>query len=284
MPKLITPMRLFFATGLFILSITLSAQAQYYYKDILSNRQLMEDMSLYKKRNIHKITVNSFEDDGTPSRGFFCKKTLSRDFRKVEIGTRTADSKPSLFTSLFNEDGTLSSTYDSSETNVKSIKYTYDGNSRISSIRSVLTSKDDDFITQLMEEHVYSYNAQGHPEKMLLIRNQKDSTLILFTSDDKNPVTLEKNSRTGRKYYYYYDSLNRITDIVKESEINGKLLPDYILAYDDNNQLAKMMSTEDGSTNYYIWAYEYDTNGLRKEERIYSKEKRLLGSLKYSYQ
>ena len=48
--------------------------AQYYYKDIISNKQLMADMAIYKEHKIKTITVNSFEADEQPSKGFFCEK------------------------------------------------------------------------------------------------------------------------------------------------------------------------------------------------------------------
>ena len=56
--------------------LALAASAQFYYKDILSNKQLLADMASYKQNKIKTINIKSFEDDGSPSDGFFCQKKL----------------------------------------------------------------------------------------------------------------------------------------------------------------------------------------------------------------
>jgi len=274
---------LLFPAILMIMGISI-VQGQFYYKDIVSNKQVLDDIAYYKKQGIHKITIKSFEDDGAPSKGFFCKKSISKDYRKIELGSRSSLSSPSIFTSFFNENGSINRTYDSSDISATSIHYTYDSNNKILSIFSTITSRDDDFITEVKEEHIYSYNKMGLPENMLRIKNLTDTSVISFVIDEKNNISMEKDSHTGSKYYYYYDDKNRITDIVKENEFQGRMIPDYLFEYNEAGSIAKMMSTEEGNTNYYIWSYEYNSNGLRSKEKIYSKEKRLLGTLEYIYQ
>ena len=39
---------------------------------------------------------------------------------------------------------------------------------------------------------------------------------------------------------------------------------------------------EEGSNNYYVWKYSY-SNGLRSKERIFTKERRLMGTIEYEY-
>jgi len=274
---------LLFPAILMIMGIS-SVQGQFYYKDIVSNKQVLNEITSYKKQGIHKITIKSFEDDGTPSKGFYCKKSISKDYRKIELGSRSSLSSPSIFTSFFNENGSINRTYDSSDISATSIHYTYDANNKILSIFTTITSRDDDFITEVKEEHIYSYNKMGLPENMLRIKNLTDTSVISFAIDEKNDISMEKDSHTGSKYYYYYDDKNRITDIVKENEFKGRMIPDYLFEYNEAGSIAKMMSTEEGNTNYYIWSYEYNSNGLRSKENIYSKEKRLLGTLEYIYQ
>jgi hypothetical protein len=64
--------KFFCATGLIVL--TTSATAQYFYKDVVSNKQLMAEMAVLKEQNIRTISLSSFEDDGKPSEGFFGEK------------------------------------------------------------------------------------------------------------------------------------------------------------------------------------------------------------------
>ena len=268
----------------FLFMICLSTKAQYYYKDLLSHAQLVSDMAGYRENKIHKIKISSFDADGSPSKGFFCKRSFSKDYRKAETGTRTLGSAPSLTINLFNENGSPATSYDSSEISATFIEYSYDASARIRSILSTIRSSDDDFLTAIREEHIYSYNTAGKPEKMYRIVNNKDTSVLLFSIDEKNNVTVEKNTATGTVYYYYYDENNRLTDIVRESPIHGRLMPDYIFAYDEQGRLDKMMSTEEGNANYTIWKYSYNDRNLRSKEEIYSKEKALLGRLEYEYQ
>jgi hypothetical protein len=264
--------------------ICLTAEAQHFYKDLVSHEQLIKDMTSYRQNKIRKIQMRSFESDGSPSKGFFCKRSFSRDYRKAETGTRTSGSAPSLTVTLFNENGSPASGYDSSEISATFIEYSYDASGRIHSILSTIRSSDDDFMTAIREEHIYFYNVAGQPEKMWRIVNNHDTSIILFGMDEKNNVNLEKNTATGSVYYYYYDENNHLTDIVRESPIHGRLMPDYIFAYDDQGRLEKMMSTEEGNANYNIWKYSYNDRDLRSKEEIYSKEKILLGKIEYEYQ
>jgi hypothetical protein len=267
-----------------ILLIQAGAFGQYYYKDLISHGQMARDVAELKQQKVRKVNIRSFEADGSVSEGFFCKRNISRDYTRIETGTRTSGTAPSLAVSIFSADGTPLSNYDSSEFSVTSISYAYDGKNQLSAIRSEISSRDDDYVTVLREDHLYQYSSAGRPEKMLRILNNNDTSLILFGTDEKNNVNLEKNTKTGSVYYYYYDENNRLTDIVRESPIHGRMMPDYLFAYDDQGRLGKMMSTEEGSSQYLIWLYKYNAQGMRIKEEAYSKEKELLGTLEYSYQ
>jgi len=262
--------------------ISFAANAQYYYKDILSNQQLLKTMAKYRENKVRTIQIKSFEDNGEPSEGFFCQKKISRDYRQVELFTRTEMAGASMFTSYFDKDGKLLSTNDSSDLSVSNIRYEYDAKNRISRIISVIRSHDDDFKTELLEEHVYTYNEQDQPVQMLRIKNRYDSTVFLFANDERNNVAIEKDTKTGNKYYYYYDAKNRLTDVVLSNELKPRLLPDYVFEYNSANDITQMTSTEEGGNNYFIWKYQYD-NGLPSRERCYSKERKLLGSIEYEY-
>lgn len=175
MKKILLASLLFYSSGLY---------AQYYYKDIISNKQLLAEMATYRENKIRNVSIKSFEEDGHSSDGFFCQKKISKDYKKVELYTKSNVSGRSLFTSHFN-DGLLLRTHDSSEISVTSNIYSYDDKQRISSILSVVRSQDDDFVNEILEEHIYYYDKDGHPEKMIRVKNRTDSTIIMFAKDEK---------------------------------------------------------------------------------------------------
>ena len=88
MPYKITLMIKWTLVAAFIFIITASANAQYFYKDIVSNNQLVADMKSYKENKVKKIILKSFEDNGAESEGFFCEKKLNKDYTKTELYTR----------------------------------------------------------------------------------------------------------------------------------------------------------------------------------------------------
>jgi hypothetical protein len=269
-------------TAVFILLVFISkiTNAQYYYKDIVSSNQAVADMKAYKEKKIRKITLKSFEDNGVESEGFFCEKKINRNYKKSELFTRADIAPASLFTSIFDADGKLLSTNDSSAFSVTEIKYTYDDKNRIYSILSTVRSIEE-YENSITEEHIYSYE-NNVPTKMLKVKNGTDSTTILFSIDEKENISLEKDTKNGTKFYYYYDSQNRLTDIVQANEFTKNLKPDYIFEYNKEGQITQMTAVEEGSRNYFIWKYNYE-NGLRVRDRCFTNEKRLMGRIEYEY-
>ncbi len=272
--------RLFF-TALLIVTTVFTATAQYYYKDIVSNKQLIADMAILKEQKKKQVTVKSFEDDGTSSEGFFCEKKINKNYTEVETFNRSNVSGASLLTSIFDKNGLLVQTIDSSNIAISTSTYTY-GNNNIISIASGVRSSDDDFKNEIKELHLYQYNEKGVAIKMTQIKNNTDSTVYLFSADEKNNITIEKNTKTGVTYYYYYDAKNRLTDVVRLNQFNKKMLPDYMFEYNNEGLITQMTTTEEGGSYYFIWKYTYD-NGLRIKEKCFSKEKRLMGSIEYEY-
>ncbi len=270
-----------FITSAF-LAVVVMTNAQYYYKDILSNKQLVAEMVQLKEQKIRAVSLKSFEDDGSPSEGFFCEKKLNKSYSTVETMSRSNITGTSSFISSFNEKGQLLKTIDSSEISSTTSTYSYTGAGQISSILSSVRSSDDDFKNEILEEHIYEYNETGMPVKMTRVKNLSDSTVIVFSNDENNNVAIEKNTKTGDTYYYYYDGKKRITDVVRLNQFSQKMLPDYIFEYNYAGLISQMTTTEEGSSYYYIWKYTYE-NGLRVKEKCFSKERKLLGSIEYEY-
>ena len=262
--------------------IASAARAQYYYKDIISNNQLLADMNAYKENKVKTVTLKSFEDNGAESEGFFFQRKISKDYRRSELFTRADIAPASLFVSVFDTDGKLLSTNDSSTISVTDIRYSYDDKRRIRSILSRVHSNDDDFVTVISEEHIYSYDENDRPAQMIRIKNKKDTTVILFATDEKGNIAIEKDTKNGTKFFYYYDAKNRLTDIVQANEFSKRLKPDYIFEYNPAGLITQMTAVEEGSNNYFVWKYNYD-NGLRIRERCFTNERRLMGTIEYEY-
>ena len=145
--------------SLFVVSImaAAAADAQYYYKDILSNKQVLAERMVLKEQKIRNILVHSFEGNKDPSPGFFCEKKISKDYRKVETYTKSNLTGKSLLTTQYNDQDQLIQSTDSSELSVTTSVYQYDAKGNVSSITSYSHSNDDDFSTRLVEEHLYIY-------------------------------------------------------------------------------------------------------------------------------
>lgn len=259
-----------------------SGFAQYYYKDIVSNRQARTDMLKYRDKKVKSFKINSLEADGTPSKGFFAERKFARNYLSSDLFTRSEMAPPTLNKTVFDENGRLLSNSDSSELSTSHIRYRYDEDGRVVSIYSVIRSLDDDFLTEMKEEHLYVYEDDFYPDRMLRIMNGKDTTVILFSKDEAGNITIEKDTRSGHKYYYYYDSKSRLTDIVHRSEYKDQMVPDYMFEYNQDGELTQMVSTEEGGSYYFIWKYGYK-DGLRVSEECYSKERQLMGTIRYDY-
>ncbi len=258
-----------------------SANAQYYYNDIVLNKQLVSEMAVLKGQKIREMKVTSLEKDGTESEGFVCHKKFNRDYTKVELYTETKDSYASLFTSYFDKNGLLDRTIDSSEATSTNSQYSYDDKGRLYRIYSA-TNFSDDEAHDVSEDHIYQYNEAGIPVKMLLIKNKVDTMTILFMADESGNVGIEKNARTAEDYYYYYDSKKRVTEIAHSYNARNKVNTDFVFEYNYDGQVTRMEAAEKEGAYYFTWRYTYE-NGLRTAERCYSKEGSIQGSVEYEY-
>lgn len=269
--------------SILMLSIFCDSYSQFYYKDIVSTIQAKKEMDSYKSAGIHHVKINSIESNGENSPGFYCEKKISKDYKKTTLYTKSIGTSKSVLISYFNDNNQLIKTYDSSDIVVTTNEYLYDNNKRLIKITTTSQSNDDDFVNKLNEEHLYLYPDNSVlPERMYRIKNLKDSSTVIFSSDENNQIAIEKDTRDASKYYYYYTSSNQISDIVHTNEYKQKLIADYIFEYNSLGKISQMTTTEDSNDNFLIWKYSYD-NDLKTMERIYSKEGKLIGKLEYQY-
>ena len=269
-----------------ILLLTLTAStnlcAQYYYNDIINNKLVLAELATLKEKKIKGIKVTSLEDTGEETEGFTCQKKINRDFTEVEIYTETNESYPNTFISYFTRAGLLQKTVDSSEAGATTTEYMYDATGRLISINSSKRFATDDDAGVVAEQHLYKYNVAGISEQLVLIKNKQDTTLYIFEADESGNIIIEKNSRTAEVYYYYYDSKNRLTEIVHRYSYQKNLFTEYSFEYNEAGKLAKMVTSEKEGAYFFTWRYVYE-DGLRLNERCYSKEGRIMGSVEYKY-
>jgi hypothetical protein len=270
-----------------MLFVSSSSFAQYYYKDILSLQQTHAEHALIKSLGYRNIKIESFEEDGSQAEGFRCEKKISKDFLKTTLQTKMPEIGYSILTSQFDSKLQLTHVTDSSEMSVSYIDYEYDSTGRLHSCKSYSKSGDDDFMNTHSEKHVFSYNSQNQPERMLLIKNNKDTAFILFSYDEAGNVAIEKDARTGGKFYYYYDTTRHLngpkllTDIVHTSEFTNQLLTDYYMEYDDSGSLIQSTCFENGGKIKTTTRFTYE-NGLKKSEQIFINGK-YTGKIEYAY-
>ncbi|MEP6677375.1 MAG: hypothetical protein ABJA78_19600 [Ferruginibacter sp.] len=286
--------RFFSATALMLVFITV--HAQYYYKDIISNKDMLSEMAVLKENKVKTISVKSFDRPDEPSVGFFCEKKLKKNYSQFETVTQSYASAPSVLTSYFNKKGLIERTVDSSEIAVNITEYGYDAADRLNSITSYVASKDDDLSNDASEQHLYFYNEKNIPVKMIRVINHADSASIDLIADEKGNIIEEKDRKTNKSYYYYYDAKNRLTDVVYFNSYLRRLLPIFMFEYNSAGQLSQMVTAEEGSVFYYTWKYTYD-NGLKATEKCYathqkepllrdtyrSDAKELQGIIEYEY-
>ncbi len=267
-----------------IIFYALPAISQYYYKDLVTIQQINKTFQVYKSNKVTKVTLKSFQGSVPVTEGFICEQKVNTSKNEVVTYTKTLDIGESFFTAYYNPEGFLIKSIDSSLETVSSSVYDYSAAKRLITINYITRATDNS--SNLTETHYWQYTASGTPQKMLRIKNNNDSTVAIFKTDEKGNVIEEDISgKTARhqRIYYYYDEKNRLTDVVQYNEKAKRLLPDYMFEYEDNNELSTMTIVPEGSSEYQKYYYKYNENGLKVIEFCYNKKNQLLGKVQYSY-
>ena len=273
----------YFFFYLLVIFFSTQGNAQFYYFDIIGTKQTN---TLYKQVRVaayKKITGISY-NGSEPSKDFVLEQTISKDGKTILTRSASVGSTETFFTGYYDVDRIVKSA-DSGKNAITTVQYEYDSTGKLQSINSVSNDFDGTFTNT--EDHLWSYNQKGLPEKMLKIKNMVDTTVVSFIYDEENQVAEErwtKSNRSLETYYYYYNQKKQITDIVRYNRKAKAMLPDFIFEYNDMDQLSQMTQTQSGSANYLIWRYTYNDQGLKVREVAYNKEKELMGRIEYSYQ
>jgi YD repeat-containing protein len=276
-----------FTGSLMLLVLVQVCNAQYYYKDLVVTRQTAAQWKLFKDNKVRSIKLASYERDGSPSEGFQCDQELARDLSLITTHTKSNGTPESWIFANYSPAGLPVKITDTSDTYQSVSAYQYDAAGHVLSITNTSLETDNKF-TQV-EQHLWQYD-QGSPDKpisMLKIRNGSDTTFVRFVRDNKGNIAEEHSSHNNSDLpavYYYYDSANRLTDIVRYNDKAQRLLPDYVFEYDEAGQLpSSMMVVQEGGNDYQKWIYEYSDRGLKTKESCFNKKRELLGRIEYQY-
>lgn len=270
-------------TSMLCLLISIGTQSQYYYKDITGPAQTMEKAARLKQQKIHSVRVTSYEPNGEPTQDFNGNQTVSADYSRITTLFTTPLSGTSLLTSFFDKNGRLVKSIDTADGSYSASEYFYTDNGSLSKLTNISTSAGN---KSEKENHLWYYDSNRKPERMLRIKNDSDTTYVTFVRDEKGNVAEENSVRRNvalPSYYYYYDAQNRLTDVVSYNEKAKRLLPLYIFEYREDNQLSGMLVVPEGSDDYQKWIYEYSDSGLKIRETCLNKRKQIIGRVEYEY-
>jgi YD repeat-containing protein len=266
----------------FFLLAASASQAQYYYKDIIGTRESSDMIKTYQRTGVTRVRVTSYDAENTRNEDFFVEQTFSKPHNLLRTITRSGLSAESVLTTYTDGQGNVLKTVDSSEAIISTTEYQYDGSGKLITVKS--SSTDSARRINETEIHRWEYN-NGLPVRMLRVINNTDTTVVDFKVEGGN-VAEERSTRRGIKaepVYYYYNASNRLTDIVRYNNKAKRLLPEYMFEYAPDGKVIQKITVPANSSDYLIWRYQYNSNGLKIKEAIYDRHKTLNGKIEYQY-
>jgi hypothetical protein len=265
-----------------LLMLVFSANAQYYYKDILLAGQNQEKWKSFHDQKVREVSIQSIDANNEPTPDFICMQKVSPDFGSISTFTKSTNVPASTLTAFYDPSGKMVKTVDTSDTYKSTTEYGYNEKGEVSTMLNNSVETDNQIVT--LEKHIWIYDAAGL-KKMIKIKGETDSTTVTFVKDEKGNIVEEKPVRGGLSQpsvYYYYDNDGRLTDIVRYNQKAGRLLPDYVFEY-NSGRLSSMLFVPNGSTDYQRWIYVYDANGLKTNETCYDKKRQVVVKIRYTY-
>lgn len=267
----------------FISCVSLASSAQYYYKDIISTKESSDIIKAYMKNKVVGVRLSSFNEENVKSNDFLVQQEFLPASGILKTTTQTTSEHASVLITYTDAGGNVIRTLDSNDRVANVSVYTYDATGNLVSILS--TSSDSN--SSESEEHLWQWN-NGRPARMLRIKNKADTAYVDFVLDENGNVVEETETRKKIKsqpVYYYYNENNQLTDVVRYSERAGQLLPEYMFEYSPSNQVIQKITVPANNSDYLIWRYLYNAQGLKIREAVYSKhdKKNPIGRIEYQY-
>lgn len=269
---------------LLLLVISKVSSAQYYYNDIIANKLSSKQFNLLQTNKFKKVSAKSYDASGNNSTDFFLEQLFNNNFTQSVTNSKIASGISATLITNF-ENNHVISTNEISKGIENIVHYTYYNDSTIKSISDV--SKDTALNISSTENHLWNYATNGKPVSMTCVKNNSDTTTVLFIIDENGNVAEERWSKKGKEiehYFYYYNQKNELTDIVRFNNRAKKLLPDFLFEYDEQGRIQKMTQVTAANSNYLVWTYLYNAKGLKQTEICINRKKELLGKIEYSYE
>lgn len=255
--------------------------AQYYYNDIITTQQTNDQYALLKKNHVQQVSAKSYEANGELTTDFQLEQNILNNASEIVTTSSFPSTGKSESQSFYTNDK-LSKTITNSNNVQSTVLYTYDNDL----LKTITTQTVDTFMnSSSQEEHQWFYE-NNLPVKMLLIKNNSDTTTIELLKDEHGDIAEERWRKKGHlveNYFYYYNDQHKITDIVRYNAKAQRLLPDYLFEYDNNGTLIQLTQVPQGSADYLVWQYVYASNGLKQKELCFNKQKQPVGSIEYTY-
>src|SRR6266542_2415740 len=174
-----------FATVFFI---SVSSQAQYYYKDIIGTKESSELIKTYLKNKVSAVVLTSYDADNVKSDNFFVQQNFSPATRilRTITGTGADNANTSTVFTYTDDNGNIIKTVDSTGVVVNTTTYSYDGSGNL----NMVTIGSSDTTSSESEQHIWQWE-NGKPAKMLRIKNRVDTTYVDFKLDENGNVSEE---------------------------------------------------------------------------------------------
>ncbi|MEN9458066.1 MAG: hypothetical protein RL135_640 [Bacteroidota bacterium] len=260
-----------------------SLWGQFYLNDIIGLKVSQEKYQLMRKNKIKKITANSIEADGSNTKGFLLSQELQTDGKKMVSTIANLSSPLEKITNIY-ELSKLKRTFVNRASIETKTEYSYNENGLLNKV--VSTTIDSVQKTPISEIHLWQYQANGLPSKMIKLTDGMDTVQVEFVADSTGLVIEEYWFKKGKKIesYYYYYSNNQLTDVVRFNLKANRLIPDYVYEYNQQNQLINMIQVSFNGSAVVHWTYTYHANGLRETETARDKEKNIIAKIIYNFE
>lgn len=268
-----------------VILISLSSSAQYYYKDIIGTKESSDLIKAYLKNKVSAVVLTSYDADNVKSDNFFVQQNFSTatGILRTITGTGADNGNTSTVFTYAGDNGNIIKTVDSTGVVVNTTTYSYDASGNL----NLVTISSSDTTSSESEQHNWQWE-NGKPVEMLRIKNRMDTTYVDFKLDENGNVSEETETHkrvSSKPYFYYYNDNNQLTDIVRYNERAKQLLPEYMFEYSSSNQVIQKITVPTNNSDYLIWRYQYNEQGLKIKEAVYSKQdkKTPIGKIEYLY-
>lgn len=272
---------------LFFICFATKAQSQYYYNDILGNKQAKDNFLLLKTNEIKKVAVSTTDGFGEVNPSFAILQEIKANKNEMTTNTKSEMSPISILKTTYFPNGYPKTTVDSSENAVTVTTYTYNA-AAPDNLAAIVSSSHEpgESAQKFSEQRIYSYDG-ALPKMMWRIKNGKDSMQVQFILEEHGWIGEERwieKGRTIETYFYYYNETGKLTDVAQYNKRAKRILPNYTFEYDAKGRIFGMNAYVTGTDLYRTWRYSFDYRNLKTKETIFNKKQQAEGKVIYVYE